>query len=103
MLKHVLVQWVRDLQPADKCECKDILTAIENLGKQVLEVPDVGFEAINLPHLNREKVIVVLLDLLTKSILNEEHFSYLHEVVKGIERQRVQPIRDHTFQAGWKG
>ena len=50
MLKQVLVQWVRDLQLADKCECKDILTAIRNLGEQALEVADVGLEAITLPH-----------------------------------------------------
>ena len=49
MLQQVFVQWVRDLQSSDECECRDIFTAVENLGKLALEVPNVGFEAVTLP------------------------------------------------------
>jgi len=52
---------VRDLQPADECECRDILTAVRNLGKLALGVDDEGLEAITLPHLNKEEMVVVLL------------------------------------------
>jgi len=92
MLQQVLIQWVRDLQSAGECECKDILTAVGNLGKLALEVADVGFEAITLPHLNEEKVMVVLLGLSLRGVLSEKYFGYLLEVVEGTSQQRVEPI-----------
>ena len=50
MLEKVFIQRVRDLHPTDECECRDVLTAVGDLGKLVLEVADVGFETITLPH-----------------------------------------------------
>jgi len=67
-----------------------------------LEVADVGLEAITLPHFNGEEVLIVLLGLTARSVLSEERFSYLLEVVEGMWRQRVEPIRGHAFQAGRK-
>jgi len=81
-----------DLQPADECECTYILTTVANLSKLALKVVDVGLEAITMPYLNREELIVVLLGLPVRGILSEKHFGYLLEVVKGIGRQRVEPI-----------
>jgi len=52
---------VRDLQPADECECRYILIADGNLGKLALEVVDVGLEDVTLPYLDGNEVIVVLL------------------------------------------
>jgi len=43
MLQQVFVLGVRDLQPTDECEYRDIILAIGNLGKLALEVVDVGW------------------------------------------------------------
>ena len=45
-----------------------------------LEVTDVGFEAVALPHFDGEKVVIILLGLLARG--SEEHFSYLLKVMK---------------------
>jgi len=73
---------VRNLQPADECECRYILTAVENFGQLALEVTDIGLEVVILPYFDREKVVVVLLGLLTRGILSEECIGYLLEVVE---------------------
>ena len=45
---------------------------------------DVGFEAITLPYLDREAMMVVLIGLLARGILSEKCFGYL---LKFMERQ----------------
>jgi len=42
----MLVQWVRNLQPADECEFRDIFIAVGHLGELTLEVFDVRLEAV---------------------------------------------------------
>jgi len=59
------------LQPADECECRDIFTAIWDLGQLALEVADVRFEAVALPHLDGEKMMVVPLSFLMRCVLGE--------------------------------
>ena len=73
---------MRDLQSADLCECRGVLTAVGNFGEMALEEASVGFEAITLPHFDKEEVLVVLLSLLTRGVLSEEYFNYLFEVVE---------------------
>jgi len=51
------------MQPTDECEYRDIFITVGNLDKVALEVADVGYEVITLPHLDREGVMVVLLGL----------------------------------------
>ena len=51
---------MRYLHSTDECECKYVFTAVENLGKLVLEVTDVGLEAVTLLHFDLEEVMVVL-------------------------------------------
>jgi len=80
--------WVRNLQPIDKHEFRDVLTIVRDFGKLELEEVDIWFEANNLSHPDGEKMIVVLLDLLTRIILSEERFGYLFEL------QREQGSRD---------
>ena len=75
---------MRNLKPADECECKDILTAIENFSHLALEVADVGLKAVTLPHFNGEKMVVVLFCLLVGGVPSEKHFSYLIDVVERI-------------------
>ena len=48
----MFIQGVRELQPADECECKDVLTAVEDLSQLALEVVNVEFEVVVLPHLD---------------------------------------------------
>ena len=52
-------------------ECRDVLTAVGDLGQLALEVADVRFEAITLPHLDREEVMAVFLGLLEGCVLGE--------------------------------
>ena len=82
----MLVQRVRDLQPADASECRDVRTAVGDLGQLALEVADVGFEAVVLPLLDGEKVVVVRLCLLARCVLDEERFRHLLEVVERVQR-----------------
>jgi len=41
VLEEVLVQEVKNLQPTDERECRDILTAVGDFGKLALEEVDV--------------------------------------------------------------
>ena len=59
----VLQQRVRDLQSADEHECRCIFIVVENFGKLALEVADVGFEIVTMPHFDGEEVVIVLLGL----------------------------------------
>ena len=89
------------MQLADKYECRDIITAVENFGQLAFEVADVVLEDVALSHFDGEKV-VVLFGLPTRGILSEECFSYLFEVVERTGWQRVEPIQGHIFQFGQK-
>jgi len=57
----MLIQGVRNLQPADECECRDIIVVVKNFGWLALTVIDVRLEAVALPHFDDENVVVVLL------------------------------------------
>ena len=82
MLHKLFVQGVRDLMPADEREYKDVLTAVRDLGQLALKIADVGFEAIILPHLEGENMMVVPLSLPARCILGEECFRHHLEVVE---------------------
>ena len=81
---------MRNLQPADECECRDIFTIIENLGKLVLEVANVRLEVVSCSHFDVEKVVVILLGFLMGGILGEERLDYLLEFVERTLRQRIK-------------
>ena len=94
-----LYREVRDLQSTDEHECRYIFIAIENFGKLALEVADVRLEVIALSHFDDEKVVVVILGLSARSILSEEYFSYLLEVVEsGVAESRTNP---KLHLSGW--
>jgi len=54
---------VRNLQPADECKCRGILTAVGNFGQLALKVANVKLETVALSNFDSEKVVTVLLDL----------------------------------------
>jgi len=64
------------LQPTDECSNAYIVIAVIHQGHSALEITDEIFEALSRLHLDREKVIVVLLKLPSRSILVIE--SLLH-------------------------
>ena len=78
----MFVQGVRDLQLADECKCRDILTPVGNLVQLALKIYNVGFEAVTMPHLYGEKVMVVPLTLPVRCVLGEEHFGQLLEATE---------------------
>ena len=84
MLRKMLAQRVRDLQPADECECGDVITAVGNLGQLALKVANVKFEVVALPHFNSEKMVVIPLSLSARCVLSEQHFGNLLKVVERI-------------------
>ena len=49
------------MRPANERECKDVFIAVGDLGELTLKEVDVRLEAVTLPHLDGEEVIVVLL------------------------------------------
>ena len=59
----MLVQWVRNLQPTNERERRDIFTAVGYLGKLVLKVVDIRVETITRSHFDSEKVVVIFLGL----------------------------------------
>jgi len=73
---------VRNLQPANERECRDVLTAVKDFDEFALEETDVRIKVVTLPHLNGKEVMVVLLDPLARDVLSEEHFGDLLEVVE---------------------
>ena len=73
---------MRNLQPADECESRDNFVTVRDLGELALEEADVRLEIVTLPHLDGEEVMIVLLDLLLRDKLSEEHFGYLLEVAQ---------------------
>jgi len=79
---------VRNLQPANERERRDIFIAVGHLGELVLEVADVRLENVTGSHFDSEEV-VVLLSFLAGSVLGEEHLNYLLKVVERMRRQRV--------------
>jgi len=64
----MFVHWVTGLQPADECECRDVLITVRDLGQLVLEVADIRFDVVALPHLDGEKVVVVPLSFPARCI-----------------------------------
>ena len=74
MPQKMFVQGMTNLQLADECECRDVLTTVGDLDQLALEVADVRFEAITLPHLDGEEVMIVFLGLLAGCVLGEECF-----------------------------
>jgi len=52
----VFVQGVGDLQLADECECRDVLTTVGDLGELALKEAGVRFEAVALPHLDEKEM-----------------------------------------------
>ena len=57
-----------------------LLTAVVDLGQLALEVVDVRFEAVALPHLDDEKMVIVSLSLPARCVLGvnaSETFSKL--------------------------
>ena len=92
MFQHVLVQGVRDLQLADECKCKYILTAVGNFGQLDLEVANIRLEVVTMSHLDREEVMIVLFGFSVGGVLGEKYFSYLLEVVERMGWQRVKSI-----------
>ena len=82
MFQEMFIQCVRDLQPADECDCKDVLTTVEDLSQLALEVANVRFKVVTLPHLDGENVVVVPLSLPARCILGEKRFGPLIEVAE---------------------
>ena len=68
----MFVQRVRDLQPTNKCECRDVLTAVGELGELAFGEIDVRFEVVVLPHLDGEEVMVVLLGFPARGVLRKK-------------------------------
>jgi len=88
----MFVQRMRDLQPANECKCRNILTIVGEFGQLALKVANVRFEVVTLPHPDSKKMMVVPLTLQEKYVLGEEHFGYLLEVSKRMWKQEVEPI-----------
>jgi len=83
---------VSGLQPTDECVCRYFLTAIEDLGELILEEVDVGFEAISWPHFDGEEVMATPLRFLASSILCEEGFGDLREIMERVRWHGVEPL-----------
>jgi len=86
------VQWVKDLQPANECKCRDVLIAVGDLGQLALKVASVRFKVVTWFHLDGEKVVVVSLSFPVRCVMGEESYGHLLQVVERMWRQGVEPI-----------
>jgi len=77
---------VRNLQPTDECECRDIFTAVEKLGKLSLKALFIRLEVVTLPLLNEEEVVIILLGIRMGGVLGEEYLSNLRKIVEQMQR-----------------
>ena len=84
VLQEVFIQGLSNLQAADECENNDLFTAIRDFSKLTLKEVDVGFEIIFLPHLDGEKVMVILLGILARCVLGKKHFDHLCKVAERV-------------------
>ena len=87
---------------ADECECRDILTTVGNFNQLALKVADIGLKDVALTYFGGEKVVVVLLGLLARGILSEEHISYLLKIVERMWGKRIELIRGTPFRLDGK-
>ena len=55
----MFIQELRNLQPDDEYECRDILTVVKNFGQLALEVANIGLKAVALSHFVGEVVVVL--------------------------------------------
>jgi len=78
---------MRNLQPVHERECRDIFTAIGDLGELILKVANVRLEAVTLPHFDSEEVVAILLSLSAGSVLGEKRLSYLLIIMEEMRRQ----------------
>ena len=79
MLHQVFVEGLRDLQPTDKRNDSHVVIAIIHQRHLALEVTDVIIEALSGLHLDRGKVIDVILKLQSRSIFVIEGQLHLFE------------------------
>jgi len=64
----------------------------------VLKVANARLEVIGGPYLDREKVIVILLELLAGGVFCEEQLGEALEVVDRAPRKRVELVGDYSLQ-----
>ena len=69
MLHQIFVERVGNLQPIDERSENHIVIAVIHQGHLTLKITDVMFEALSGLHLDRDKVIIVILKLLSGSVL----------------------------------
>ena len=62
---------MRNLQPADEFESRNIFITVRDLDELTLKEADVRLEVVTLPYFEREEVMVVLLGLLARGVLSE--------------------------------
>jgi len=92
VLQEVLVQRVGDLQPANECECRDILTIVMYFGQLILEEANVHLETDGWSHMDGEEVVLLLLELPSEGVLGEEQLGKTLEIMDRAWRKRVKPI-----------
>ena len=78
---QMLVQWVGDSQPADKCESNDIFVVVVHFGQLILEEANVRLETVGGSHLDEKEVVIVLLELRAKRVLREKQLGKILKVV----------------------
>ena len=70
-----------DPSPTDEYEGESVFAVIAYFGQLILKVANVRLETVGRPHLNREEVMIALLELLTVRVLSEKQLSEISEVV----------------------
>ena len=71
VLHQIFGQLVGDSQPADECKRGDIFAAVVHFVQLTLEEADVRLKTVGGSHLDGEKVVVVLNELMAGGVLRE--------------------------------
>ena len=76
---QVFVGGMVGLQPNNECGCDDIIATVINHGHLTLKIANVAFESFSFLHLERNEMVVVLLEFLPRGVLVEKSIADLLE------------------------
>ena len=89
---------MRGLQPANECECRYLLTIVEDFGQLALKEVDIGLEAVPEPHLDRDELITTTLGFLARGVLCEKASVTSEKLL----RERSGMDKNHSYAAPFK-
>jgi len=90
------------LQPTDERGGSHVIIVVIYQSHLDLEITDILLEALPMLHFEGEKMVAVLLELSTGSVLVVEGMLHLLESLERLRWECVEPVIGGTFDTGWE-